>query len=58
MVRNKRGRRAKVVKGAPEQTNEFKFYNATNNYCNITKEGEFICSYKKCSLCVPKEKGR
>jgi hypothetical protein len=58
MVRNRRGRRAKIIKGIPEQANECKFYDTINNYCDITKEGELICSYKKCSLCVPKEKGR
>lgn len=58
MVRNRRGRRAKIIKDIPEQANECKFYNEINNHCNITKEGELICSYKKCSLCLPKDKER
>lgn len=57
MVRSRRGRRAKAIKDIPEQANVCKFYDTINNRCDITKEGELICSYKKCSLCVPKDRG-
>lgn len=58
MTRDIRERRAKgVTKVAPEQARYCRFYDAVDNCCGITKGGELICKYKKCSLWAGKDKG-
>lgn len=36
----------------PEQARCCKFYNIKKRECRITINGELICSYKNCTLCI------
>ncbi len=38
-----------------EQISECRFYDDRDGKCRITKGGELICSYKRCTLFIEKE---
>ncbi len=45
------------TKVEPEQAKVCKFYNDTKGHCRITINGELICSYKRCTLCIKRDRG-